>query len=163
MGFGQAVTTCFSKFFVWAGRASRSEFWWWVLFVFIGMIIASAIDALLGLSIYKVNTVDTNGGFALKVNSVGILQTVFSLIVLFPGIAVSVRRLHDTNHSGWWWWLQLLNFLCLLGTIILIFAFWIQPSDRGINSYGPPPQDQGLGAGGTGPAYPPPPQAPPQA
>jgi uncharacterized membrane protein YhaH (DUF805 family) len=72
-------------------------------------------------------------------NSVGILSTIVGLALILPTIAVTVRRLHDTNHSGWWWWLQLLNFLCFIGTIILIFAFYIKPGDPGDNTYGPPP------------------------
>ena len=71
----------------------------------------------------------------------GILSGIYSLAVLIPSIAVSVRRLHDTNHSGWW---LLINLLPLIGTIILVF-FLVRDSQPGQNQYGPNPKGMTTG------------------
>lgn len=141
MGFGQAISSGFSKFFVWRGRASRSEFWWWILFSILALIVALIIDQAFGFKIYSVSTDYTGAGAETLVTygKVGIVYPVVAIILFFPTLAVTVRRLHDTNHSGWWWWLQLLNFLCAIGTIILVLAFYIRESDPVENRYGPPP------------------------
>lgn len=136
MGFGQAISSGFSKYAVWRGRSSRSEFWFWILFTFVVSVVTNALDRIFGFRVYDVGDAD---GYAVVYNTFGWLSLLAGLVLILPTISVSVRRLHDTNHSGWWWWLQLLNFLCFLGTIILIFAFYIKPSDPGDNSYGPPP------------------------
>ena len=79
------------------------------------------------------------GGYAVVYDRFGWVSALTGVVLFLPTISVSVRRLHDTDHSGWWWWLQLLNVLCFLGTLILVFGFYIKPSDPGDNSYGPPP------------------------
>ena len=95
---------------------------------------------MFGLHVYKFSDVGADGGMVMvQYASVGWIQTFTSLLLFLPTIAVTVRRLHDTDHSGWWWWLQLLNFLCFIGTLILIFGFWIKPGDPAENRYGPPP------------------------
>lgn len=139
MSFGATIKSGFSKYAVWRGRASRSEFWFWVLFFFIGSLIAAIIDQIIDLSVYSVESLPGVSGVEVSYAELGIVGSLWTLALFLPTIAVTVRRLHDTNHSGWWWWLQLLNFLCFLGTIILIIAFWIKPSDATENSYGPPP------------------------
>ncbi|MDZ7578552.1 MAG: DUF805 domain-containing protein [Candidatus Nanopelagicales bacterium] len=138
MGFGQAISTCLRKYVVFEGRARRSEFWFWVLFVVIVVAVAAIVDQALGLRLYQFDTVQGSQSYSFA-SSIGILSTIASLALLLPGISVSVRRLHDSNNSGWWWWLNLLNFLCGLGAIILVFAFYIRPSDVGENKYGPAP------------------------
>ena len=127
MGFGQSITTCFSKYATFAGRASRSEFWWWVLFVFILSFISNVLDGLF----------DTTYGAPLGSGEipVGVIYTIVSLVVLLPGISVAVRRLHDTDKSGWWWWL---NILCFIGTIVLI-VFYLMDSGPD-NRYGASPK-----------------------
>ncbi len=97
-------------------------------------IVTQLLDFLFGFRVYDVGDV---GGVAVAY-SPGWLTAVAGLVLILPTLSVTVRRLHDTDHSGWWWWLQLLNFLCGLGTIILIFAFYIKPGDPTENSYGPP-------------------------
>ncbi|MEI2718106.1 MAG: DUF805 domain-containing protein [Candidatus Nanopelagicales bacterium] len=140
MGFGQSISSGFSKYFTWSGRASRSEFWYWILFTIIVSIVAWILDSMFGLHVYKFSDVGADGGMVMvQYASVGWIQTFTSLLLFLPTIAVTVRRLHDTDHSGWWWWLQLLNFLCFIGTLILIFGFWIKPGDPAENRYGPPP------------------------
>src|SRR5579863_10198143 len=98
MTFTDAVGVCFKKYADFDGCASRSEFWWWVLFT----VVVSLVFRSVGYSLYWI----------------------FWLATLLPSIAVGVRRLHDANRSGWW---ELLYFLPLIGWIILI-VFWIEPS-----------------------------------
>jgi uncharacterized membrane protein YhaH (DUF805 family) len=139
MSFGTAIKDGFSQYVVWKGRSSRSAFWFWVLFIFLGGIVAGIVDQVVGVSVYSIEPTTFGDGVDVSYAQVGIISSLWSLAIFLPTIAVTVRRLHDTNHSGWWWWLQLLNFLCFIGTIILILAFWIKPSDEAENTYGPPP------------------------
>lgn len=144
MTFGQSVKHVFRNYVTFEGRASRSEFWWWYLFtsivsflVFIPVIPwytellnasaseAVALPALTGLATF---------GLA--------LSTIWSLAILLPTIAVAVRRLHDTNRSGWWLLLWFLTCCFGIGAIILII-FWVLPSTPGPNRFGEGPA-QGL-------------------
>lgn len=86
MDFGTAIKTCFTKYFVFGGRALRSEFWWFTLFTAVVGIVLSMVDS----SIFGAASAFTP------------LSTVFSLATLLPSLAVASRRLHDTNRSGWW-------------------------------------------------------------
>ncbi|MEI8081674.1 MAG: DUF805 domain-containing protein [Actinomycetes bacterium] len=133
MGFGTAVSTCFSKYATFSGRARRSEFWYWVLFLFIVLIITNILDSLLGTKI----TFSTVGGASSTTyyNNVGWITLVAELLLFLPGLAVQVRRLHDTGRSGWWWWL---NIICCIGTLIL-FIMYLGDSTTD-NKYGPSPK-----------------------
>lgn len=139
MSFGQAVSTCFRKYAVARGRASRSEFWYWVLFTLIVSIIVYIIDSIFGWSVTTAANPETGNAVSVYTN-VGWLSTIWSLVILLPSIAVAVRRLHDVNKSGWWW---LLGLFCCIGPLILTFAFYIKESDAGDNNYGPPPGTPG--------------------
>ncbi len=141
MSFGEAVKTCFSKYATFAGRARRSEFWWFYLFTLIVSLVAYIIDRLIGWNVSS--NMWTVNGQTYEVSSYtnpGWIQLIASLALIIPMISVSVRRLHDRDATGWWWWLQLLNCLCGLGTIILVFAFYIQPGTPGPNKYGADPK-----------------------
>ena len=97
-------------------RASREEFWSFTLVNFIIMIILMLIDISLGLY-------DPQSG-------VGVLSTLYSLLILIPSLAVGARRLHDINKSGWWQLLMLIPF----GVFILI-VLWALPSKDEGNPY----------------------------
>ena len=75
-----------------SGRATRPEYWWWVLAVVIGSVICSGVDSFVG---YWVSS--GKPGFASSV-----FQLLFTLVTLLPGLAVTVRRLHDIGRTGWW-------------------------------------------------------------
>jgi uncharacterized membrane protein YhaH (DUF805 family) len=110
MGFGQAITAGFSNYTNFHDRASRSEYWYWALFVLLGTIGAYALDAA--------TTTAIGGAGALEAYRFsGAHAGYFGLVVLTPGIAVGVRRLHDLDRSGWW---LLLIFIPLIGSIILL-------------------------------------------
>ncbi|HRY10801.1 MAG: DUF805 domain-containing protein [Actinobacteria bacterium] len=139
MSFGQAISSGFKKYAVFRGRASRSEFWYWVLFYIIVSFILNILDNLFGFQVSTVTNLET-GDSVTSVYNPGWLSSIWALVVLLPTISIAVRRLHDVNKSGWWWWLGL---ICCIGPLILIFAFYIKEGDAGDNNYGPPPGSPG--------------------
>ena len=91
MTFSQAVSSVLlNKYATFSGRARRSEYWWWYLFVTIVFLVASVIDRAIGFTYSDL----TLGG--------GWLATIAAIVFLVPNLAVGVRRLHDTGRSGWW-------------------------------------------------------------
>ena len=110
------------KYAVFSGRARRSEFWFFTLFNAIALIVLSIID-------YAIGTYDVQ-------NSIGILGGIYSLAVLIPSIAVTVRRLHDISRSGWW---VLIAFVPIIGGIILL-VFTVLDSKPEANVYGVSPK-----------------------
>lgn len=104
------------------GRARRKEYWCFVLFNILAVIVLSILDSSLG-------TVNVRKEY-------GLLSSIYIVLVIVPSIAVAVRRLHDIGRSGWWF---LLNFLPLLGSLIL-FVFFILDSQPETNQYGENPK-----------------------
>ncbi len=107
---------------VFSGRARRKEYWMFVLFNVIFSIVAAILDNVLGLAIKDV-------GY-------GPIYILYALAVFIPGIAVSVRRLHDTGKSGWFILLGLIP--CVGGIILLVFM--VTAGDVGDNEYGSDPK-----------------------
>jgi uncharacterized membrane protein YhaH (DUF805 family) len=95
MNFGEAVASGLGHYVSFAGRAPRSEFWYWYLFVFILSLIANIVDAAIGMQL------------------VGLIV---SLALLLPGISMGVRRLHDLDRTGWWFLIVFTG----IGAILLI-------------------------------------------
>jgi uncharacterized membrane protein YhaH (DUF805 family) len=123
MNFFDAVKTCFVKYTNFSGRASRSEFWLFVLFTFVVSLMLVFLDPLIA----GVPFIDYDEIFAP-------LSTIFTIAIFIPSIAVNVRRLHDVNRSGWW----LLIELTVIG--ILLILFWCcTRGDEGENRFGPKP------------------------
>jgi uncharacterized membrane protein YhaH (DUF805 family) len=120
VSFGTAIARGFEKYVGFSGRATRAEFWWWTLFAWLVGVAASIVDNIIASS----SNMATFTG----------VQLVLSLVLFLPGLAVAVRRLHDTGRSGWWW---LIAFLPCAGIIVLI-VFWVMESNPGDNQYGPP-------------------------
>jgi uncharacterized membrane protein YhaH (DUF805 family) len=107
MEFMEAVKTClFDKYATFEGRATRSEYWWFLLFCFISGTLAVLIDPIVWL--------------------------IFSLLILIPSIACQVRRLHDINKSGCYLFIRLVP---LVGGIIL-FIWYLKKSYPEDNKYG---------------------------
>jgi uncharacterized membrane protein YhaH (DUF805 family) len=104
------------KYAVFEGRARRKEYW---IFFLINLVITFVLAFLEGLA----------GG-------PGIVSAIYSLAVLIPGIAVSIRRLHDTDRSGWW---LLIALIPVIGTIVLL-VFMALDGTPGANQYGPNPK-----------------------
>jgi len=110
------------------GRATRSEYWYFVLFYFIISVILTLID------VYFINPqLDLSPEAAMQGS---VLTSIFALAVLLPQIAVSIRRLHDTGRSGWWY---LLILIPILGWLVLIY-FYVLDSQPGTNAYGSNPK-----------------------
>ena len=123
MTFTESIKTVFGKYATFSGRASRSEFWWFYL---LNVIISAVGYTCLLLGMAADNTALT---------AIGGLWGVYCLAVIIPGIAVSVRRIHDSNHSGWNF---LWTFLPFLGGLIMLY-FYIIAGTNGENKYGPDP------------------------
>lgn len=105
MGFFEAISSCFSKYAQFSGRASRSELWYFALFYFL---CALAVGGLEGIG-------STDGSAA------GLVFLGF----LLPSLAVAVRRLHDTDRSGWW---LFIHFVPLVGAIVLLVFYCLAPT-----------------------------------
>ena len=113
MGFADAISACFAKYATFSGRARRAEYWYWFLF----SILAGAAAGILGTTLF--------GGAGLG------LRAIVSLALFLPGLAVYVRRLHDTDHSGWW----MLIVFTIIGAIPLLI--WLcTEGTQGANQFG---------------------------
>ena len=110
------------KYAVFSGRSRRREYWYFVLFNIIVGIVLGWIDALLG----------TRGSYA----GAGLLSGIYGLAILIPSLAVTVRRLHDIDRSGWW---ILIGLVPLIGVIVLL-VFALLDGTPGDNRYGPNPK-----------------------
>lgn len=112
MTLGGAITTCLRKYAVFTGRAARAEFWWWVLAVVIVSIALGMVDAV-------IEALSGWDGFSL-------LSGIFSLAVLLPNLAVTVRRLHDIGKTGWWvllWIVLVVGPWLILAGLVLVAVF----------------------------------------
>ena len=110
MTFGRSLKTCFSKYADFNGRASRAEYWYFYLFTLL-------------LSLFAERILHSNALYGLV-----------TLGTLLPSLAAAVRRLHDTNRSGWWWMIS----LTIIGIIPLIIRL-ASSGDSGDNEYGESP------------------------
>ncbi len=109
------------KYADFSGRAPRAEYWWFYLLIIVGYAITMILDSMLGL-----------GG---SVGPYGILLVVFGLAILVPSLAAGVRRLHDTDRSGWW---MLIGLIPLIGAIVLL-VFFVGQGTTGPNQFGEDP------------------------
>lgn len=115
------ATLPLKKYADFTGRARRKEYWMFALLVIVASVLIGMIEGILGLG----------GTLAMY----GPLSLLFMLAILIPSISVGVRRLHDTNRSGWW---ILIGLIPIVGSIVLI-VFFVLEGTRGPNQYGPDP------------------------
>ena len=124
MGFGQAVSTCLSKYVDFSGRACRSEYWYWTLFAFLvsiaGNFVGMTVDSL-------------------------IAGVVLQLALLLPGLAAFARRMHDIDKSGWWFFL---NFVPIIGFIVILI-WLVKRGTDGPNRFGDDPFGSATSEGDT--------------
>ena len=138
------------KYAVFSGRAPRAEYWWFYLLIVVAYLVAMIVDSLIGLAI---------------LGPYGILTLIVALGVLIPSLAASVRRLHDTNRSGWWLLIVavpyfivgimagramasgdtggmaaagLFGILALVAAVVILI-FMVLPGTKGDNRFGPDP------------------------
>jgi len=117
MGFGEAINSGFRNYVTFSGRASRSEFWYWALFNFLLSIAAGIIDVAL-----------------FPDNGLSPFNSLVSLALFLPSLAVGARRLHDIDRTAWW----LLLILTIVGSILLIIWACLKGTP-GPNRYGEDP------------------------
>jgi|OpeIllAssembly_1097287.scaffolds.fasta_scaffold2417454_1 uncharacterized membrane protein YhaH (DUF805 family) len=110
------------KYAVFEGRAGRKEYWFFILFNILISMALGYVDWLTG-------NINPETGL-------GILSGIYALGVMIPGMAVSVRRLHDTDRSGWW---LLITFVPVIGAIVFLY-FMVLDSNPETNEYGPSPK-----------------------
>jgi uncharacterized membrane protein YhaH (DUF805 family) len=121
MTFSEAVKSGFDHYVDFSGRASRPAYWWWFLFALLVSVAAAIIDVAIGT-------------YAIRI--------LVDLALLLPGLAVSVRRFHDIDKSGWW----ILIFLIPIVGFVLWLVWFTREGDAGDNQYGPPPVNGGASA-----------------
>ena len=124
MNFTTAVTTCLTKYVTFSGRASRSEYWWFILF---SVVVQVAVAAVAGHE-----------------HPISVLA---DLALLLPGLAAGSRRLHDTGRTAWW----LLLFLVPIVGWIILLIFFVQPSNSNGDKYGTGSNDQAKDSDDGGP------------
>jgi uncharacterized membrane protein YhaH (DUF805 family) len=120
MKFGEAVVSGLRNYFNFSGRASRSEFWFFVLFCILVPIVGSVGD------LFFFSTLAREG--------LGPIYVISNLALLVPGLAISARRLHDIDRTGWWFLIT----LTIIGNIWLL-VWWCSKGQAGRNRFGPDP------------------------
>lgn len=131
MNLVTATKTCFKKYAVFTGRATKSEFWFFTLFRFLfafvvgavlGFVIGFVMGGAAGAARKPLNSVDLNHNIQVAVNIATYIQFIFFLL---PHLSVAVRRVHDTGRSGWY------LLIPIYGVILMFLKS--EPSD---NHYG---------------------------
>ena len=121
------ATRPLKKFADFSGRAPRAEYWWFYLLIIIGYVVATILDSMLG--------------FGQAVGPYGVIMCLFALAMLIPSLAAAIRRLHDTDKSGWW---LLIGLVPLIGAIVLI-VFFVTQGTVGDNRFGADPYGGEIG------------------
>lgn len=124
--FGEAIRRFFKKYATFSGRAGRAEFWWWFLASAIVSIVLNILQGLAGGN--QMNSDGTSRGLTAGATIVLIITIIWGLATLIPNLALIVRRLHDTDHSGWWIFIGLIP---LVGGIILLVFYLTAPKPAG--------------------------------
>lgn len=119
MDFLTSVKTCLTNYVTFQGRAIRSEYWWFTLFLIVVSLVLAGVDVMI---------FGSDGFFSP-------LSDLFGLATLLPGLAVTARRLHDIDRSGWW---MLIGLIPLIGWVILIY-WLVQRGTDGPNRFGNDP------------------------
>ena len=170
MTFPAAIRRCFSRYATFSGRASRSEYWWFFLFLVLGNVVCGLLDGVL----FGTGSIETASGRVEAQAGGGILSAVFGLVTIVPALAAGWRRMHDSGRSGLYLFYPLIvivgisSFAALTGaygavaqgtvglvtTFVLIMAglvfmlspfvviWWLaRPSQPEANRFGPPPAE----------------------
>lgn len=115
---------------VFTGRARRSEYWFFVLFNIIFAAVAAVLDNLAHTT-FKMTT-----AYGQQIMPYGYIYALYALVVFIPGLAVLVRRLHDTGKSGWYFLIVLIPIIGWIWLLVLL----VTDSNPGENKYGPNPK-----------------------
>ena len=115
MPFADAIRSVLSRYTEFSGRSRRSEYWWWTLASLLANLVAKVLDSVVGISLF---------------------QVLLFLAVVVPGLAVTFRRLHDTNHSAWWLFIGLVP----IAGLIVLLVFFCSDSKPESNRWGASPK-----------------------
>ena len=120
MNFSSAIQACFANYATFRGRARRSEYWFFALFMILSSLVAAVLDGMIASS--------TAGHLT-------VFSAILGMVLFLPSLAVTARRLHDIGRSGWW---MLISLVPIIGGILLLV--WLcKRGDDGRNRFGPDP------------------------
>ena len=119
MNFQQSIEKCLKKYANFKGRATRSEFWFFILFVILASFVGTIFDLILFNSAAEFSPINT----------------IVSLALIVPQLSAGCRRLHDVGKSGWW---QLL-YLTIIGSIV-VFIWFVTETNKRKNQFGSVPK-----------------------
>ena len=137
MTFFEAAGKCYRKYFVFSGRASKSEYWWFALLGFLFAWPLMLTEVEIGFWYFNLGT------------NTSILNFIYFLLtvsIIIPGAAVWTRRMHDINRSGWSW----LYVLIPVVGFIMILRWLTRIGDSSENRFGPPEKEISLSASSLG-------------
>jgi len=123
MEFINAIKSCFIKYFDFSTRSSRSEYWFFTLFVFLVSIIGYFLEYLFYQDLFLIK---------LDSGQLTYSELISNIVLTIPSVSLGVRRLHDVNKSGWW----LLLIFTIIGIIPLIYWSGFKKGDQGDNRFG---------------------------
>ena len=128
---------CIKNYTLFKGRASRTEFWYFILYWAIFYVIIIAVDRVLGFNVINLKTLPFSEYIPLAnlFEEVGLLTVIYRPLTILPSLAVISRRLHDINRSGWW------CLMCVTPLIVILIIFLCKKSDENENQFGPKPSN----------------------
>ena len=133
MTFAEAVRTCFRNYVTFSGRARRPEYWWFVLFIVLGSIVAGILDGVLfGAAETELRTGPE--GVGMSASASGPITTLFSLGTFLPALAAGWRRMHDTGRSGLYL-LYPLIVIAGIGGFLGVFGGFVQTGAGGMPQF----------------------------
>lgn len=136
ISFKEAVATCLTKKYkTISGRATRAEFWWFTLFMYIIFVAIYALMLLMAACVRQ--EIDYSPLLAVFLVIMFGIMSIISILLIVPSICVTVRRLHDIGYSGWW---VLLGFAPIARFVVLVFT--LMPSQPTVNKYDDNPDEQ---------------------
>tara|TARA_Y100000996_G_scaffold51263_1_gene35074 strand:- start:15 stop:398 length:384 start_codon:yes stop_codon:yes gene_type:complete len=123
------------NYYLFKGRASRSEFWYFILFWIIFYLIVIFLDSALGLNFIDISRLPYSQYIPLAniYEKVGLFTFMYRPVTLLPSLSVMTRRLHDIGKSGWW------CVLCVTPLIFILIFFLAKKSDDCDNKFGEVP------------------------
>ncbi|WP_245514732.1 DUF805 domain-containing protein [Jiella endophytica] len=129
----------YRRYFEFSGRSRRKEYWLYILTFYVLMFVLVFVDSALGLGGTTETALDTTDGLRASANAEGgVLTAIWGIGNIIPLIACAVRRLHDTDRSGWW---VLISLIPLIGSIWLLVLMCLDGT-QGSNRFGPDPKDR---------------------
>ena len=128
---------CIKNYTLFKGRASRTEFWYFILYWSIFYVIIIAVDRVLGFNVINLKTLPFSEYIPLAnlFEEVGLLTVIYRPLTILPSLAVISRRLHDINRSGWW------CLMCVTPLVVILIIFLCKKSDENENQFGAKPSN----------------------